>query len=231
MLEERNRDWNEEEGGEGEEQYTSNTEQDLSRQSVLLDLEEDDDDETPLGADERLERLSAEDNAVAVLNELSDYTEDQEILDDFAERQMMPTDEQGLTRRLREHHSESPVDTAGDIDAAWHQAEDVGDETPAAEPMPDHDRVGEIGQALGVTYDDDEELDFAAKVWQRDDERYELDIDSRVDDVDNEDRAENEALPIEERMGFEDEEAAENEDNDLDEGPIDPMDFSLLDEE
>lgn len=210
------REWEEpqDEDNGDESQYTTNTEQDKSQQSVLLELEDEDATDQPLGADERLDRLSAEDNAEAVLNDMSDFTDDQEILDDFAERQMMPTDEQGLMRRMRQHHSESPEQTAGDVDAAWDQAEDAGDETPSAEPMPDHDRVDEIGEALGVTYEDDEELDFAAKVWQRDEDRFELDPESAEDQIDQvEDFPDDD---VEDQIA-EAQEAAEDDDEFLDE--------------
>ena len=174
-AEERERDERE------DEQYTTETPQDRSRQSALLDLEEDDDEAQPLGADERLDRVSAETNAEAVLNDMSDFTDDQEILDDFAERQLMPTDEQGLMRRMRQHHAETPELSGGDVDAAWDEGADAGDETVAAEPTPDQDRVDEIGEALGVTYEDDEPLDFAEKVLERDEERWELDPASAED--------------------------------------------------
>lgn len=167
-AEERRRDEQE------DEQYTTETPQDQSQQSALLDLEEDDDEAQPLGADERLDRVSAEANAEAVLDDMSDFTDDEEILDDFAERQMMPTDEQGLMRRMRQHHAETPQLSGGDVDAAWDQGADAGDETVTGEPTPDQDRVGEMGEALGVTYEDDEPLDFAEKVLQRDEERWEL---------------------------------------------------------
>ena len=181
-------DMRDEENGDEEmeedEQYTSLTPQDESQQSVLLELEGEEGEDQPLGADERLDRVSAETNAEVVLNEMSDYTEDQEILDDFAERQLMPTDEQGLMRDMREHHAETPEVTAGDVDAAWEQAEGAGDETPSTEPIPDEDRVDEIGEAIGVTYEDDEPLDFAEKVWERDEERWELDPESAEDEID-----------------------------------------------
>lgn len=235
MQDERKRydDWIEEEGGKEDapEQYTSDTPQDLSQQSVLLEMEDEDGDDLPLGADTRLDRLSAEDNAEAVMSEIADYTEDQEILEDFAERQVMPTDEQGLMRRMREHHSESPLQTGGDVDAAWDEAEDAGDETPSTEPMPDQDRVDEIGEALGVTYEDDEELDFAAKVWRRDEERWELEIDSTASEIDHEDVLEDDDPTNDDRGVTAEERRGENEENELDEGPIDPMDFSLLEDE
>lgn len=167
---------------EQDEQYTMETPQDQSQQSALLNLEDDEEDDQPLGADERLDRVSAEANAEAVLNDMSEFTDDEEILDDFAERQMMPTDEQGLMRRMRQHHGETPELSGGDVDAAWDQGADAGDETVTAEPTPDQDRVDEIGEALGVTYEDDEPLDFAEKVLERDEERWELDPASAEDE-------------------------------------------------
>jgi hypothetical protein len=193
MAEERNQERraDADEQGAGEEardetrevvNYTSNTPQRRSQQKVLLDPELGEDDGYPLGEQEALERVPAADNAEQVMDEMREATMDMEVLEDFAERQEMPADEQGLFRRLREHHDETPQLSAGDLDAAWDQA-DVGDETASAEPTPDKDIVDEIGAALGVTYDDDEELDFAEKVYRRDEERYELDLDSVEDNL------------------------------------------------
>jgi hypothetical protein len=75
--------------------------------------------------------------------------------------------------------------SGGDLDAAWEQAEGAGDETATAEPTPDKDIVEEIGEAVGVTYEDDEPLDFARKVYERDEDRWELDPAS----AENEDEA------------------------------------------
>jgi hypothetical protein len=163
--------------------FTSNTPQRQHDQKVLLDPELGHDDSYPLGRNEDVERLMAEDNAARVMDEMREATEDVEVLEDFAERQEMPTDEQNLFRQLREHHAETPQLSAGDLDARWDQS-GVGDDLPSAEPTPDQDIVDEIGGALGVTYDDDEELDFAEKVHRRDVDRYELDLDSVEDNLD-----------------------------------------------
>jgi hypothetical protein len=49
--------------------------------------------------------------------------------------------------------------TGGDVDADWEDAYSVGDEAPGGDnPTPDQDRVDDIGKALGVTYEDNEEL-------------------------------------------------------------------------
>ena len=80
-------------------------------------------------------------------------------------------------RRARREHTEvSPDLTAGDVDADWEDAYSVGDEAPGGDnPTPDQDRVDDIGKALGVQYEDNEELKAADKITQRDRHRWELD--------------------------------------------------------
>ena len=76
--------------------------------------------------------------------------------------------------------------TAGDVDADWQSAEAIGDEAPGGDnPTPDQDVVDEIGRALGVEYDDDEELQGGAEIADRDRHRWELDPNSK-DDFDEE---------------------------------------------
>jgi len=72
--------------------------------------------------------------------------------------------------------------TAGDVDADWQSAEAIGDEAPGGDnPTPDQDVVDDIGRALGVEYDDDEELQGGAEISERDQHRWELDPDSKED--------------------------------------------------
>ena len=76
----------------------------------------------------------------------------------------------------REHTEVSPDLTAGDVDADWQDAYSVGDEAPGGDnPTPDQDRVDDIGKALGVQYEDNEELKGSDKISQRDRHRWELD--------------------------------------------------------
>src|SRR5262245_18381132 len=76
----------------------------------------------------------------------------------------------------REHNEVSPDLTAGDVDADWEDAYSVGDEAPGGDnPTPDQDRVDDIGKALGVQYDDNEDLKGSDKISQRDKHRWELD--------------------------------------------------------
>ena len=87
-----------------------------------------------------------------------------------------------LGRAKRAHTETSPAMTGGDVDADWEDAYAVGDEAPGGDnPTPDQDRVDDIGAALGVTYQDNEELKAADKILERDRHRWELDPASAED--------------------------------------------------
>lgn len=162
-------------------QYTSNDPQPQSEQHALLYTEGEEKPDYPLGGQSEFARLTTEENAEGVMSEIARQTDDADILDDFQERQTMPTDEQALFRQLREHHAETPDLSGGDLDEGWFEA-GVGDYTVGGEPTPDRDLVDQIGEGAGVSYRDDEELDFATKVLRRDEERWELDPASAEDD-------------------------------------------------
>jgi hypothetical protein len=81
-----------------------------------------------------------------------------------------------LQEARREHTEAGPDLTAGDVDADWEDAYSVGDEAPGGDnPTPDQDRVDDIGKALGVQYEDNEELKASDKIAERDKHRWELD--------------------------------------------------------
>jgi hypothetical protein len=87
--------------------------------------------------------------------------------------------------RMSKNTGTGPAITAGDVDADWESAESVGDEAPGGDnPTPDQDVVDDIGRALGVEYEDDEELQGGAEIADRDRNRWELDPASK--DVDEE---------------------------------------------
>jgi hypothetical protein len=93
----------------------------------------------------------------------------------------------GTREHLSEHNESSPVLTGGDVDADWEQAYSSGEEAPGGDnPTPDQDIVDEIGRALGLEYDDDEELKGAGKLEERDKHRWELDPASAEDFEDRE---------------------------------------------
>src|SRR5262245_39514673 len=82
-----------------------------------------------------------------------------------------------LRREILEHNSTGRQLTGGDIDADWQDAEDVGDEAVGGHaPTPDQDEVDEIGRALGVEADIDEEVHTHEEILsRRDGHRWELD--------------------------------------------------------
>ena len=68
-----------------------------------------------------------------------------------------------LKDRLAKSTGPGPALTSGDVDADWESAESVGDEAPGGDnPTPDQDVVDDIGRALGVEDEDDEELQGGA---------------------------------------------------------------------
>jgi hypothetical protein len=81
-----------------------------------------------------------------------------------------------LRSELKLHTETSPTLTAGDADARWQDAYAVGDESPGGDnPTPDQDRVDDIGKALGIQYQDDQELQGGEEVVERDRHRWEWD--------------------------------------------------------
>ncbi len=111
----------------------------------------------------------------AVMDEIQQYTLDIEVQEDFEERQNMATKAESLEEELQENTHQSPKLSGGDIDAAWEYSDQAGEESVGASvPTPDQDVVDELGEAIGVTYDDDEELDTAEKLGERDLNRWEM---------------------------------------------------------
>ena len=87
----------------------------------------------------------------------------------------------GIAENIREHHGMDDV-TGGDPDVGIEDAYFAGEEAPGGDnPTPDQDIVEDIGKALGVTYEDNEELKGSDKVIERDKHRWELDPASAED--------------------------------------------------
>ena len=90
-----------------------------------------------------------------------------------------------LAERLRSDSLADPTITAGDVDAQWEGAQFSGDESAVSSmPTPDNNVVDDIGRAMGVTYDDNEELKVGEKERSRDHRRWELDPASSDDYLD-----------------------------------------------
>jgi hypothetical protein len=114
-----------------------------------------------------------------------DYVPDPEI-EQFMEEEIAraPKDPEMLAQRLRNHTAASPEDAGGDVDATWEDVNNSGEETVAGDnPTPDQSLVEENARAVGVQYEDDEELEFLDKVERRDRDRYELDESSKEGDM------------------------------------------------
>jgi Family of unknown function (DUF6335) len=85
-----------------------------------------------------------------------------------------------LEVRLHEHHSSSPADSGGDIDAQWEEVNTSGSEAVFGHnPTPDQSDVEENAHAMGIDFEDNEPLDFVRKLERRDRDRYELNEDSK----------------------------------------------------
>lgn len=87
-----------------------------------------------------------------------------------------------LADRLRQNPNVDPSLSGGDIDAQWEMAESQGDEAVAgSQGTPGQNNVEELGEAVGITYADDEELKVGDKERERDRKRWELDPASSED--------------------------------------------------
>ena len=87
-----------------------------------------------------------------------------------------------MAQNQRNHHGMPQDITGGDVDVDVEDAYFTGDEAPGGDnPSPDLEVVDDIGKALGVTYNDNEELQGSEKVIERDKHRWELDPASSED--------------------------------------------------
>lgn len=114
---------------------------------------------------------------------------DEEPLVPGAPSSLVPTRTTGRTRPVSLPEDEFNTEAnegerlrAGDLDTNVGDAAATGEGAPGGEnPTPDQDVVDLIGRALGVEYADDEELQGAGKIAERDRRRWELDPASAED--------------------------------------------------
>ncbi len=86
-----------------------------------------------------------------------------------------------MQQKQSEYTDRSPILSGGDVDAAWEDS-DVGEESVGGgNPTPDQSVVEELGEALGITYEDNEPLRTEDKLIERDRDRWELDPASAED--------------------------------------------------
>ncbi|HZG54682.1 MAG TPA: DUF6335 family protein [Pyrinomonadaceae bacterium] len=94
-----------------------------------------------------------------------------------------PKDPEQLAARLRNHTAASPGDAGGDLDASWEDVNDSGTEAVSGDnPTPDQSDVEENAHAVGINFEDNEELEFIDKIDRRDRDRFELDPRSKTED-------------------------------------------------
>jgi len=116
-----------------------------------------------------------------VIKESSSAPLDEEVMEDFKNEQKKEYASRRWQQELNKHNAKSPKLTGGDVDAGWQQA-DGGEEVAGGDnATPDQDVVEELGEALGVTYQDAEPLRGSEKIQERDQERWELDPASSED--------------------------------------------------
>ena len=111
-----------------------------------------------------------------------DYVPNPEI-EEFMEQEIhrAPKDPELLAHRLRNNTAASPRDAGGDLDASWEDVNESGSETVAGDnPTPDQSLVEENASAMGVSFEDNEELEFIDKIEKRDRDRFELDESSKA---------------------------------------------------
>ena len=146
--------------------------------------------------EDSLDKFILDANTDEVVNQIDDYTEDEDVINDFADRQGLASGgRQKLEEKLNEYQGVDPTLSGGDMDAAWEDGIQTGEESVGGSvSTPDQDIVDELGEAAGLTYTDYEELDYDKKVLNRDRERWEINPESVND---NENEAEDDDLDLE----------------------------------
>ena len=112
-----------------------------------------------------------------------EFIPDPEI-EEFMEEEIAraPKDPEQLSQRLRNETSSSPADSSGDPDANWEDVNEGGSESIGGDnPTPDQSDVEANAHAVGVNFEDGEELRFVEKIDERDRDRFELDEGSKSD--------------------------------------------------
>ena len=123
------------------------------------------------------------DNEFEYLSNNPDFVPNPEI-EEFMEEEIAraPKDPEQLAQRLRNNTSSSPKDAGGDLDATWEDVNDSGEESVGGDnPTPDQSLVEENANAMGVNFEDNEELEFIDKIDRRDRDRFELEENSKAD--------------------------------------------------
>jgi hypothetical protein len=141
-----------------------------------------------MGEEDSLDKFVLDANADEIVEQINHFTDDEDVLEDFAERQGLASGgRQKLEEKLNEYNEMDPTLSGGDVDAAWDDSIVSGEESVGGSaPTPDQDIVDDLGEAAGLTYRDDEPLDSDKKVLDRDRNRWELNPASADDNEEDE---------------------------------------------
>jgi hypothetical protein len=143
---------------------------------IPVDKEEREGEDYLLAEETPLEKLAADERSEDIVERQKRYSEDEAVTEDFEERQKLAHGgREKIKEELEKRHFNSPDVAGGDIDADWESA-DTGSGAEAVggtEPTPDQDVVDKLGEAVGITYDDDEPLNAEKKIKERREERLE----------------------------------------------------------
>ncbi|HQZ98485.1 MAG TPA: DUF6335 family protein [Pyrinomonadaceae bacterium] len=100
-----------------------------------------------------------------------------------AEIEALGIDPNELRQELVDNYPASPADSGGDVDAEWQEVETTGSESVFGHnPTPDQSDVEANAHAMGIDFQDNEPLDFVRKMEKRDEDRFELNEDSKSSD-------------------------------------------------
>ncbi len=163
---------------------TGSVEEDTNEDVLLdpVDVESFADESENLSLDENsamdfvINEARSDDPIDQYTNLINDYTSDPDVIEDFVERQEPRSGSEQLLGQLEENTSLNPEMSGNDVDAGWQFTDVSGEESVGGmNPTPDQDVVDDLGNAMGVTYDDDEELNTENKLSERDRRRWELD--------------------------------------------------------
>lgn len=95
----------------------------------------------------------------------------------------VPGNSEELIEEIVDGYPASPADSGGDVDAEWQEVETTGSETVFGHnPTPDQSDVEANAHAMGIDFQDNEPLEFVNKIEKRDEDRFELNEDSKSAD-------------------------------------------------
>jgi hypothetical protein len=151
----------------------------------VMPVEPEEEDRNYLAEEEdAMDAIAADNQADAVAERMTRFTEDEGIQEEFEERQgFAATGREQLQEAFAEHNFQSPEISGGDLDAAWDNSVQAGDEAGGGTvSTPDQDIVENLGEAVGLSYEDDEPLNTEEKLLARDRNRWELNPESVEDE-------------------------------------------------